>query len=80
MNVLHNFISFSNVLETDTLKEIVTFLIEKGIEINSIDKNGRNILLIYLKKIYATEDGVKFFIESGVNINHTCQKGYNALM
>ncbi len=80
MNVLHNFISFSKVLETDTLKEIVTFLIEKGIDINSIDKNGRNILLVYLKKIYATEDGVKFLIESGVNINHTCQKGYNALM
>jgi hypothetical protein len=80
MNVLQNFIKFSKVLETNTLKEIVTFLIEKGIDINSIDRTGRNILLTYLKRIDATEDVVKILIESGVNINHTCRKRYNALV
>jgi hypothetical protein len=58
----------------------VTYFVKKGIDINSFDNQGNNILFDYLTQFYATEEGVKFLIESGININYTCEEGNNALM
>jgi hypothetical protein len=79
-NVLSILISGNYALEIDDLKEIVSFFLKKGIDINSSDKLGNNILKVYLERPDSTEDGVNFLIQSGVNINHTCLKGLNALM
>ena len=58
----------------------MTYFITKGIDINSTDKKGINILMLYLRRASATEEGLKLLIQLGININHTSREGCNALM
>jgi len=66
--------TFFDLLESKT-KEDVNDCIQAGVNINSVDSNGRNALF-YCDFIEA----VTAMIESGININQTDNHGNNALV
>ena len=59
------------------IDEIVKLLIEKGIDINQIDEQGRNALHLALTRDH--KEIVLLLIEKGIDINQTNKDGFNAL-
>ncbi len=52
---------------------MVTYFVQKGIDINSTDLNGKNLLMLCMQSFFVTDELIEFLIQSGVNINHTCK-------
>ncbi len=65
--------------QQDNMIKILIYLINNGVNVNHIDKNGDNILTCCIKKHNIIDTNMLIFlVNNGVNINHT-NNGVNVL-
>lgn len=68
-----NYINSISVL-SETSVEIISYLLAKGINVNHLDKNDKNVFFVFLDSIITrnkfTLPIMKLFIDYGIDINY----------